>query len=624
MSHTTAIHQPKTDDSKAKTEAAKAKRAASSAALKVMLKPISGYLFAGRALSFLSALLAVAPYWALTRIGDDLLSPHLSGGNGQIDTAALWGHVKFLVGAFCTQLLLYVIALLITHLGDVELTRGLTKKMLTKISHAPLSWFSNSTSGRIRKAVQDDAHALHALVAHAPVETTAAIATPLVLLGYAFTLNWRLGLVAMATYPIYITLQLMMVSGMGEKTAEMDAKLEDISEATVEFAEGIEVVKNFGRTGQAHKRFTDASSEFHDFYWDWCGPLLRISAVSIATISIPILMAVNLGLGAWLYSIGAATVPQVLVCSLIALIVPISLQVMETTVWAYQLAGHAALRLTDLLSIAQVELPEHSQARPGRGEVSFEDVSFSYSSDGDLTHALQNVSLTLEPGTITALIGASGSGKSTLATMLARFQDPDSGSVKIDGVDLRDMSEEDLYSRVSFVLQETQLPRISIADNIRLARPDASLEQVKQAAKAAQIYDDICELPRGFDTVIDEDTSLSGGQKQRIAIARAIMADTPILVLDEATAATDPDCEAEIQRALNNLVAGRTVLVIAHHIEAIRGVDRICILSGGHIVADGPREQVATHPYWQMMSGTSQDSQGHTIAVAADDSEGEK
>ena len=220
---------------------------------------------------------------------------------------------------------------------------------------------------------------------------------------------------------------------------------------------------------------------------------------------------------------------------------------------------------------------------PASDEVRFENVSYSY---GD-TLAADDVTLTLPAGSVTALIGPSGSGKSTLATMVARFQDPDAGRVTLGGVDLRRIPTAELYRRVAFVLQDPQLMRMSIRENIALARPDASEQEIREAAAAARIADEIEALDQGYDTVVGIDTELSGGQKQRVAIARALLADAPVLILEEATAFTDPESEAEIQAALTRLARGRTVLVIAHRPASIIDADQIVVLDRGRVVAQG-------------------------------------
>lgn len=225
------------------------------------------------------------------------------------------------------------------------------------------------------------------------------------------------------------------------------------------------------------------------------------------------------------------------------------------------------------------------------------DVSYSY---GDI-QALRGVSLVLNPGTMTALIGPSGSGKSTLATLIARFDDPESGSIRLGGADLRDISSRDLYNTVSFVLQDPMLINASIGRNISLAKPEASLKEIREAARTAQIDDFIMSLPKGYGSVLGTDCSLSGGESQRVSIARALLADTPILIMDEATAFADPDSELEIQKALSALVEGRTVLAIAHRLNAVLGADQIAVLEEGKIVALGTHAEIQDNEHYQAL-----------------------
>ncbi len=602
----------------------KEKRAQGQRALKELMAPIAPRLALGRFMAVCSSLVAVAPFIALVRIGDILLPAWRAGT--PIDNEALSWNVKLLAGAFCTQLFLYFLALSITHFADLKLRGLLQERIIAQISRAPLSWFSRARSGQIRKAIQADTTTLHTLVAHAPVETTAAVATPLALVIFAFTVNWRLGLLTMIPLPFYFAAQMFMMRDMGEKTAEMDDRLGYLAARGVEFVEGIQVVKSFGKVGHAHRAFARAADDFGNFYWDWCGPMLKGSALAMSFISAPVVLLVNMGLGSLILAAGAATLPEVIACSLIGLIVPLTFDTLSTSMWSYQLAGNSALRIIEVTSVEQLPQLSESAAAPAAAEqqagaptaaptgeaaggvvpahVVFDNVSYSYPRAGRTIQALDGVSLTLRRGTVTALLGPSGSGKSTLATMLARFRDPDSGRVLLDGHDLRTLSEKDLYKRVAFVLQDAQMLRMSVRDNIRLAQPDADDAAIEQAARAANIWEDICALPRGLDTVLGEDTAMSGGQYQRLAIARALLADADLLILDEATVATDPQCEAEIQSALNRLVAGRTVLVIAHHAESVLGVDQVCILEQGRISALGTPEDVAAHPFWvRLMEG---------------------
>ena len=567
--------------------------------------PVRTRLRIGQVLVLLSAVLAVAPYIALVQLGDILLRAHRAGLSP--DTQQVSGVVMVLVSAYSTRLLLYFLALLITHLADLSLRDRLRRDIVARISHAPLSWFTVSTSGRLRKAVQDDTTLVHTVIAHGPVERLNAIVTPLALLGCAFWIDWRLALLAVSALVLYVLTYSVSMRGMNEKTVEMDRKLAAISSAMVEFVSGIGVVKAFGRVGRAHSAYLTAADEFSAFYRAWAMPLVTVTCLSFTWVSIPVLLLVNLGGGALLIHAGAVTLPQVLATTLVALVLPAALITIASISWSYQLAGAAALRLCEVLDTPVLSAADRP-AQPRAERVEIDHVSFSY---GEVL-AVDDACLTLEPGTVTALLGPSGSGKSTLATLIARFADPDAGAIRIGGVDLRDMDESTLYSTVSFVLQDAQLLATTVRENIALGRPEADLAQVRAAARVARIHDEIMALPQGYDTVLGQDTALSGGQEQRIAIARAILLNTPVIVLDEATAMADPESEAEIQQALSALVNDRTVLVIAHRPAAVRGADRIAVMDGGRIVAAGTHDDLADEPHYRALLRQAGEIEGAT------------
>ncbi len=567
---------------------------AGQAAITRLGAPVRTRLRIGQALVLISAVLAVAPYIALVQLGDILLRSYRVGVSP--DPQQVRSAVMMLVGAYSTRLFLYFLALLITHLADLSLRDRLRRDIVDRISHAPLAWFTASTSGRIRKAVQDDTTLVHTVIAHGPVERLNAVVTPLALLVCAFWIDWRLALLAVSTLVLYILTYSVSMRGMKEKTVEMDRKLAAVSSTMVEFVSGIGVVKAFGRVGRAHSAYLTASDEFSAFYRAWAMPLVTVTCLSFTWVSIPVLLLVNLGGGALLIHAGTVTLPQVLATTLVALVLPAALITIASISWSYQLAGAAALRLCEVLDTPVLPAASRS-ARPRTARVEIDRVSFSY---GD-TLAVDGACLTLEPGTVTALLGPSGSGKSTLATLIARFADPDTGAVRIGGVDLRDMDESTLYSTVSFVLQDAQLLGTTVRENIALGRPDADLDQVRAAARVARIDEDIMDLPEGYDTVLGQDTALSGGQEQRIAIARAILLDTPVILLDEATAMADPESEAEIQQALSALAKDRTVLVIAHRPAAVRGADRIAVMERGRIVASGTHDDLVDEPHYRAL-----------------------
>ena len=577
-----------------RTDDPRAAHLAGQRAFKELTAPIRGSMMVARVLGFLYGALAVAPYVVLVQLGEVLLAAARSGvlpDRGEVMTLLMW-----LTGAFGVRYGIYFVALAVTHFADVRFGHIVRSRMVKVLAGAPLAWFTSTNSGAVRKAIQDDTHDVHTVIAHAPVESAAAVSAPLSLLIYSFVVDWRLGLLSIATLPIYGFLNAWMMRDMGEKTAQMDRHLTRVSSTMVEFVSGISVVKAFGTVGRSHERFTRAAEDFSRFYRDWCGPLMKGSALGQASVSPSLILLISTAGGAAFAAAGIVSPVQVITCALIALVIPAAIEVLGTTAWSYQIAGAAALRIVDLLSVDP--LPAEGHFVPDGSDVEIDGVSFSYGT----TLALDDVSLTIPEGTVTALVGSSGSGKSTLATLVARFADPDRGAVRIGGVDVRDIAPDVLYRHVSFVLQDPQLLDISVRDNIALGVPGASEEAVWAAAGAARIDDYLRSLPRGLDSVIGEDAHPSGGQAQRIAIARALLVDAPILVLDEATAFTDPEAEADIQAALTRLVQGKTVLVIAHRAASITGVDQIAILDAGRLIALGTPDQLADHPYMRRLT----------------------
>ncbi|XKK38814.1 ABC transporter ATP-binding protein/permease [Nocardiopsis sp. ARC36] len=572
-------------------------------ALKSLMRPVAPSLTTGRLLAVVSGVLAVVPYVALVHIGELLLEAARDGG--AVDDAGVRLWLRILLAAFALRLLVYFVALLITHLADIKLGHVIRRRMVHRFSATPLNWFTSTNSGRVRKALQDDIGTIHHLIAHQPVDGTVAVVMPLTLMVYAFTVDWRLGLLAIATVPLYGAAMGMSMRGMGEKTVQMDRKLSVVSARMVEFVTGITVVKAFGRVGRAHRAYQTSAEEFQSFYYDWVRPLIRVSSLGTSLLAVPLILLINIGGGAWLVQLGAVTVADVLATSLIALLVPYGVEVLMNSMWSSQLAGAAARRLTDLIE-TPVLAEAGKRAEPNGHDVVFDRVSYSYGEGDDAGLALNDVSFTLRQGTVTALIGPSGSGKSTIATLLARFDDPRSGEIRLGGVPVGEI--DDLYRHVGFVLQDPQLPSISIRDNIVLGRPDATDEQVRAAARAARVLDEIEALPKGLDTVYGADSGLSGGQAQRIAIARAILVDAPVLILDEATALTDPESQHQIQQALSDLARGRTVLLIAHRPEVIKGVDQIVLVDRGSVVAKGTHDELLSEPgyarLWESTTAT--------------------
>ena len=563
-------------------------------AIKRLSKPIKGRILLAQIFTIFSALLSFVPYLALVWLGDIFLSAQTTGE--QIDAVQVHKVVNLLVMAFLSKLFFHALSLIITHFADMKLRFIIRQRIVERLSHVPLAWFSQTDSGKIRNAVQDDTKTVHTVVAHAPVDMLNGVLAPLVLLVFMFVINWRLALISIVTIPLYFLLQGISMKDMGPKTAEMNRHLGEVSSTMIELVAGIKVVKAFSKTGKAHQNYASAAEAFSKSYWDWCAPLIGLCSIAGELISAPLLLFVNFTGGALVMGAGLASLPQVLACTLIAIVLPVAISSVANITWSYQMAGAAAIRLCDIMDTPVI--PEtKSPQKPNGLVLQVKDVTYSY---GD-TQALKGVNLTLNPNTITALIGPSGSGKSTLATLIARFDDPQNGSISLGGVDLRDISSQTLYDKIAFVLQDPMLINASIQRNISLARQDASIEEIRKAAKIAQIDDLIMSLPKGYDSVLGTDCSLSGGESQRVSIARAVLADAPILIMDEATAFADPDSELEIQKALNALIKDRTVLVIAHRLNAILGADQIAVMEQGKIIALGTHHELLDNVHYQAL-----------------------
>lgn len=563
-------------------------------AIKRLSKPIKGRILLAQIFTIFSALLSFVPYLALVWLGDIFLSAQTTGE--QIDAVQVHKVVNLLVMAFLSKLFFHALSLIITHFADMKLRFIIRQRIVERLSHVPLAWFSQTDSGKIRNAVQDDTKTVHTVVAHAPVDMLNGVLAPLVLLVFMFVINWRLALIGIVTIPLYFLLQGISMKDMGPKTAEMNRHLEEVSSTMIELVAGIKVVKAFSKTGKAHQNYANAAEAFSKSYWDWCAPLIGLCSIAGELISAPLLLFVNFTGGALIMGAGLASLPQVLACTLIAIVLPVAISSVANITWSYQMAGSAAIRLCDIMDTPVI--PEtKSPQKPNGLVLQVKDVTYSY---GD-TQALKGVNLTLNPNTITALIGPSGSGKSTLATLIARFDDPQNGSISLGGVDLRNISSQTLYDKIAFVLQDPMLINASIQRNISLARQDATIDEIRKAAKIAQIDDLIMSLPKGYDSVLGTDCSLSGGESQRVSIARAVLADAPILIMDEATAFADPDSELEIQKALNALIKDRTVLVIAHRLNAILGADQIAVMEQGEIVAIGTHHELLDNVHYQAL-----------------------
>lgn len=562
--------------------AAKAQKQREALARKEILAPVSGMLTVASLIVALASVCSVVPFLLIVAACRELL-------NSPVDTDRVWWLFGAAVLVLVVRAFLQVVALSWSHAVDAGYQLTLRRLLAAKLTRVPLGWFGERSSGEVKGYLRDDVDALHFLVAHARLDFIGALVVPLVTLGYLFTVDWRLTLVLMIPLIAYMILFSKIMDRDGRDRLAVYTRWERrLSAATVEFVDGIQVVRAFGQAGKAHKEFQDAVEGQVQAAHRMKTPIIRVQAASdIVVMPVFVMLVVVLG-GLAGVGLGWVDPLDLLPFLLVGLGIGSSLLGLGYGSQALRAGGAAALRLHELLQTPELEIAE-TPAGVQTGIVGFEGVEFAYRTGHDV---LRGIDLELTPGTITALVGPSGSGKSTLAKLLPRFYDVGAGRITIDGRDIREFTSEELYRTVGFVFQDVRLIRASIRENLLLARPDADAEAIERATRAAQIHDRILALPRGYDSEIGVDATLSGGEAQRLSIARALLADTPVLVLDEATAFADPESEAAVQDALAALVAGRTVLVIAHRLHTITGVDRILVLDNGALVEQGTHEQL--------------------------------
>jgi ATP-binding cassette subfamily B protein IrtA len=546
-----------------------------------LLAPLRTALIASGVLQAIITLLQLAPFVLLVELARLLVSGAESSRLREIGIAAVallgFGTV---LGAALTLWL---------HVVDARFSSDLRSRLLSKLSRLPLGWFTARGSGAIKQLVADDALSLHYLVTHAIPDAVAAVVAPLAVLVYLFVVDWRVALVLFVPVLVYLVLTSSMTIQSGPRIPQSQRWAEKMSGEAGAYLEGQPVIRVFG--GAAASSFRHRLDEYVGFLIDWQRPLAGKKTL-MDLVTRPTTFLWLIAVTGTLLVVGGRMNPVSLLPFLL-LGTTFGARLLNI---AYGLGGIragllAARRLQ--ITLDEPELAVRDEPREASGEVAatvvFDQVSFGYRPG---VPVIQDVSLTLRPGTVTALVGPSGSGKSTLAALLARFYDVQQGAIYVGGQDIRSLTADELYTRVGFVLQETQLVHGTVTENIALAVPDATPAQVEAAAREAQIHDRIVRLPDGYNTMLGAASGLSGGERQRLTIARAILADTGVLILDEATAFADPESEYLVQQALNRLTRDRTVLVIAHRLHTITGADQIAVLDHGRIAERGTHDEL--------------------------------
>ena len=551
-----------------------------------------GLTFLGLGLSAISMLLSMAPYLCIWLAARDLIA--VAPDWTQARSLARYGWVAF--GTAFGGIALYFGGLMCTHLAAFRTAANIRKRGVARVMNAPLGYFDANASGLIRGRLDAAAADTETLLAHNLADIVGTIVLFVVMIILMFVFDWRMGCACLLAAVISILTMFAMMGGKNARImAEYQAAQDRMTKAGTEYVRGIPVVKIFQQTVYSFKAFQQAIEEYsakaEHYQADVCRVPQSINlTVTEGAFVFLVPAALFLAPGALATGNFAGFVADFAFYAVFSAIISTALARIMFASSGIMLASTALGRIRMVMDAPELNTPEHPKTPQG-SRVEFKDVSFTY--DGAETPALSHVSFTVEPGQTVALVGPSGGGKTTAASLIPRFWDVTSGAVQVGGVDVRDMDPHILMDQVAFVFQNSRLFKSSILENVRAAKPDASHVEVLAALMAAQCGDILKKLPNGMDTVIGtEGLYLSGGEQQRIALARAILKDAPIAVLDEATAFADPENEALIQKAFTHLTKGRTVIMIAHRLSTVVGADKIIVLDQGRIVEQGTHDEL--------------------------------
>lgn len=532
-------------------------------------------------LSAVSAWIALVPFYYIWRIIKEVLAVAPDYSQAQNLKGYGWAAVGFAL----LSMIIYVGSLMCSHVAAFHVQAEMRSQMMHHIVTLPMGFMDSEGSGKIRKIVNESSAATETYLAHQLPDQTGAYATPVGLLVLLLVFDWRLGLLSLVpVVAAFLIMGSMTGEKMQQKMKEYQNALEEMSSEAVEYVRGIPVVKTFGQSVFSFKRFQTSIKNYEkwtiSYTKDLRMPMVLYTTIINAVFSVLIATA-------FFFTASDAYLLNLLFYIIITPIITVTLNKIMFASENQMIVADALERIDGILD--RQPLPETKDGRAVEdSSVTFENVSFRY--ENASKDALHQISLQIKDGEHVAFVGPSGGGKTTLASLAARFFDTTEGTVRIGGVDVRDIPSEKLMEKVSFVFQDSKLLKMSIYDNVRMGKKDATREEVLQALKDAQCEDIIAKMPNGIDTVIgSKGTYVSGGEAQRLSIARAMLKAAPILILDEATAFADPDNEAKVQAAFSRLSEGKTVIMIAHRLSSVVDADRICVLK------DGESREMGTH-----------------------------
>ncbi len=507
-------------------------------------------------------------------------------------TESIWRNAILAVVCSLLAMAVYTAALFCTHLSAFRIARNIRQTAIAHMMKLPLGYFNTTGSGKLRRVINDSAGATETYLAHQLPDMIGAFTTPVCVLAILAIFDWRIGLISLISIVLgFIAMSITMGGDRSARIKKYQTALEDMNNEATEYVRGIPVVKTFNQSIFSFERFHRSILNYREYVIDFTynarKPMVLFQTFLGST---PIFLVLSA-----IFMIGTEADPKQFFLNFFfyLLFTPICSLMLMKIMWVSQhtmMATDALDRIDEFLTEKPMAQPSIARV-PSTFNIELDNISFKYPLSDVQT--LSNINLDIKQGATVALVGPSGGGKSTLATLLARFWDVDSGSIKIGGIDVKDIGESELMKNISFVFQNTNLYKASILDNLKEGNPNATPKQIEAALRAARCEDIIAKLPQGVDTVYGtKGVYLSGGEAQRIALARAILKDAPIILLDEATAFTDPENEHEIQLAFNELTKGKTVLIIAHRLSTVQNADCIFLLDEGQIKESGTHEQL--------------------------------
>ncbi|MCR5494122.1 MAG: ABC transporter ATP-binding protein/permease [Treponema sp.] len=538
-------------------------------------------------LAVLSVASAIAPYFIIALLVSQLLG-------GQRDFQIFLKEALIIAAFWTGNVVFHAISTTFSHMATFQVLGNIRKQMCDKLSRLPLGTVLDIPSGSLKNTIIERVDSMETTLAHILPEFTSNLLLPIALLSYLFVINWKMALASIICFPIGMIAMLSMYIGYEARFKRTVDSTKALNDTAVEYINGIEVIKAFGKSKTSYDKFVKAAKENSSSFIDWMRA--SIWQFTIALVIMPATLITVLPIGGFMVlngSISSVDFITIVILS-ISLIQPL------ITVFAYSddiaKAGVIFKEVFSILDLTELSRPKEDKEIPIDNSIKVKNLHFSYHKhikEEEKKEILHGLSMDFPQGSYTALVGPSGSGKSTIARLIASLWDPDSGSIEIGGVNIKNLSLESYNKRVAYVSQDNFLFDMSIRENIRLGRPEASDSDVEKIAKDSGCYDFIMKLDQGFDTIVGgSGAHLSGGERQRIAIARAMMKNAPIVILDEATAYTDPENEAIIQKSVAKLIKGKTLIVIAHRLSTISDADRIYVIKDGNIDSYGTHKEL--------------------------------